>query len=278
MKTFEPGSIRNIGLYGHQGSGKTTLAEAMVFLGKTSSRLCSVQDGNSNFDFDSEEIRRRSSISASVGYAQWAKKLINIVDVPGDTNFAAETVMATMATDLAVLVVSAVDGVQVGTEKAIEMLTEQGIPMMVVVTKVDRERADYGKIVADLQNRYGNAVVPMALPIGSEAGFKGIVDMVNNCAFTYADPLAGVKGDIPGAMAGDVESAREPLVEKLAEQDDDLTEKYFSDGELPTQDLVKALTIGFKKAGVIPVLPLNAATCMGVDFLMNVIAAYGPSP
>lgn len=278
MKTFEPGSIRNIGLYGHQGSGKTTLAEAMVFLGKTSSRLCSVQEGNSNFDFDSEEIRRRSSISASVGYAQWAKKLINIIDVPGDTNFAAETVMATMATDLAVLVVSAVDGVQVGTEKAIEMLTEQGIPMMVVVTKVDRERADYGKIVADLQNRYGNQVVPMAMPIGSEAAFKGIVDMINNCAFTYADPMAGVKGEIPAAMVGDVESAREPLVEKLAEQDDDLTEKFFSDGELPTEDLVKALTIGFKKAGVIPVLPLNAATCMGVDFLMNVIAAYGPSP
>ncbi|HOA13578.1 MAG TPA: elongation factor G [Myxococcota bacterium] len=278
MKIFEPGQIRNVGLYGHQGSGKTTLAEAMVYLGKTSNRLCSVQEGNSNFDFDSEEIRKRSSISAAVGYAQWNKKLINIVDVPGDTNFAAESVMAVMGTDLALIVVSAVDGVQVGTEKAIELLLENEIPMMVVVTKVDRERADYGKIVADLQNRYGNAVVPMALPTGNESNFKGIVDLVNNCAFTYADPMNGAKGDVPAAMASAVSDAREPLVEKLAEQDDDLMEKYFGEGELSTEDLRTALTVGFKKAGVIPVLPVNAATAMGVDFLMNVIAGHGPSP
>jgi len=278
MKTFEPGSIRNVGLYGHQGSGKTTLAEAMVFLGKTSNRLCSVQEGNSNFDFDSEEIRRRSSMSAAVGYAQWAKKLINIVDVPGDTNFAAETVMASVATDLGIIVVSAVDGVQVGTEKAVELLSSIGVPIMVVVTKVDRERADYGKIVAELQAKFGPTVVPMALPIGSEAAFSGVVDMVNNCAWTYKDPLVGVKGDVPASMASDVESAREPLVEKLAEQDDELMEKYFEEGELSTENLQRALTAGFASGGVIPVVPVNALSCAGVEFLMNIIAAHGPSP
>ncbi len=278
MKTFEPGSIRNIGLYGHQGSGKTTLAEAMVYLGKTSNRLCSVQEGNSNFDFDSEEIRRRASISAAVGYAQWNKKLINIVDVPGDTNFAAESVMATMGTDLGLIVVSAVDGVQVGTEKAVELLRDNGIPMMVVVTKVDRERSDFNKIVGDLQRLYGNSVVPMAIPTGSEANFKGIADLVNDCAWTYADPLAGVKADIPANVASAAAEAKEPLVEKLAEQDDDLMEKYFGEGELPAEDLRTALTVGFKKAGVIPVVPANAATCMGVDFLMNIITNHGPSP
>lgn len=278
MKTFEPALIRNIGLYGHQGSGKTTLAEAIVFLGKTSNRLCSVQEGNSNFDFDSEEIRRRSTMSISVGYAPWAKKLINVIDIPGDTNFAAETVMATVGTDLAIIVISAVDGVQVGTEKAIELLTNNGIPMLVAVTKVDRERSDFGKIVSDLQSKYGPMVVPVALPIGSESGFKGVADLINECAWTYADPLNGAKADIPADMTDDVAEAREPLVEKLAEQDDALMEKFFEEGELSLDDVKKGLTAGMASGGVIPVVPLNALNCLGVDFFLNLIANYGPSP
>ncbi|HOI09950.1 MAG TPA: GTP-binding protein, partial [Myxococcota bacterium] len=122
MKTYEPGQIRNVGLFGHQGSGKTTVAEAMVFLGKATNRLCSVVDGNSNFDFDPEEIRRKSSMSMAVGYAEWAKTLLNVIDNPGDSNFAAEAVMSTVATDIGLLVIGAVDGVQVGTEKAFELL------------------------------------------------------------------------------------------------------------------------------------------------------------
>ncbi len=278
MKTYEPAQIRNIGLYGHQGSGKTSLGEAMLFLGKATTRLCSVVDGNSNFDFEPEEVRRRSSMSTSVGYAEWDKKCVNIVDTPGDTNFWADTVLSLMAADLGIVAVGAVDGVQVGTEKGYRLLAEAGLPRVLVVTKVDKERADFDRTLADLVSAFGGEVVPLAIPIGAEAGFRGVVDLLHQKARIYTGPGPGAAGDIPADMAEKVAQMREKLVEKLAEQDDALIEKYFADGDLPVEDLERALALGLKRGTVVPVVAVNAAQAVGVDFVLDLVTQYGPNP
>jgi len=278
MKQYEPSQIRNVGLFGHQGSGKTTVAEAMCFLGKTTTRLCSVAEGNSNFDFESEEIRRKSSMSTSVGYADWGKNLINVIDNPGDTNFGAEAVMALTASDVAVIVISAVDGIQVGTEKAYRLLVESGIPCAVMITKVDRERANFDRVLSQVRESFGAGAVPLTIPMGEEAAFKGVVDLLDMEARTYASGMVGTKGAIPADMADHVKSAREALMERLAEQDDVLIEKYFSDGELSQDDLKTAMIKGMKNGNIIPVFSSNAMTGQGVDVLMDIIAEYAPSP
>lgn len=278
MKTYEPGQIRNVGLYGHQGTGKTTVAEALAFLGKATTRLCSVVEGNSNFDFDGEEIRRKSSMSTAVGWAEWGRTLVNIIDTPGDSNFAAEAVMSLAAADLGVIVVSAVDGFQVGTDKAFQMLQEAGLPTVILVTKVDRERSDFNKTLAQVQEAFGGAVIPIALPIGTEAAFNGVVDLIGQEARLYAGGPNGTKGPLPANMTDAIATAREVMVEKLAEQDDELMMKYLDGGELSNEDLKVCLGKGLKSGGVVPVLVANAATGAGVDLLLDLVSSYGPSP
>lgn len=278
MKTYEPHQIRNIGLYGHQGSGKTTVGEAMLFLGKATTRLCSVVEGNSNFDFEPEEIRRRSSMSTAVGFCWWGKQVINVVDTPGDTNFWADTVMSLVGADLGIVVVGAVDGIQVGTEKVFRLLGEAGLPRILLVTKIDRERADFDSLFAELVRVFGGDVVPLTIPIGAESAFKGVVDLLRMKARFYAG-LGGVtEGEIPGEMKDAVAKAREKLVEKLAEQDDALIEKYFADGDLNEEEMKEALSLGLKRGSVVPVLVANAAQAVGIDVLLDIVSAFGPSP
>lgn len=278
MKTYEPAQIRNVGLYGHQGAGKTTIGEAICFLGKSSTRLCSVAEGNSNLDFEAEEIRRQSTISTSVGYGEWKKHLINVIDNPGDTNFWAESVLSLVAADLGVIAVSAVDGVQVGTDKAYKLLSEAGIPRVVFVSKMDKERADFDKTLSQLNDSFGVAVVPLAIPIGAEDGFSGVVDLLAQKAVTWSDSGEATVGDVPDDMADTVARLREPLIEKLAEQDDDLMEKYFAEEDLSPEDLKKAMTIGMKTGDVVPVIAGNGAQANGVDVLLDLVTTYGPSP
>jgi len=278
MKTYEPAQIRNVGLYGHQGAGKTTIGEAICFLGKSSTRLCSVAEGNSNFDFEAEEVRRQSTISTTVGYGEWKKHLINVVDNPGDTNFWAESVLSLVAADLGVIAVSAVDGVQVGTEKAYKLLSEAGIPRVIFISKMDKERADFDKTLAQLNDAFGVAVVPLAIPIGAENGFSGVVDLLAQKAVTWSGPGEATLGDVPADMADTVARLREPLIEKLAEQDDELMEKYFAEEDLSPEDLKKAMTIGMKTGDVVPVIAGNGVATSGVDVLLDLLTSYGPTP
>ncbi len=277
MKTYDTGQIRNVGLFGHQGAGKTSVGEAIVFLGKATTRLCSVNDGNSNFDFDAEEIRRKASMSMAVGYGEWDKTLINVIDNPGDTNFAAESVVATNAADLGLLVVGTIDGVQVGTEKHFELLQEAGLPTVIVLTKPDRERSEFEKALAQVQEVFGSAVVPLTIPIGTESSFKGVVDLLANEAHIY-DAHVGSVGAIPGDMADVVASHREQLIEKLAEQDDELMMKYLDGESLTLDELKTCMSVGLKSGAVVPVVTVNASNGAGVDFLLDLITNHGPSP
>lgn len=278
MKNYEPAQIRNVGLYGHQGSGKTTVAEAIVFLGKATTRLCSVTDGNSNFDFEPEEARRKSTMSTAIGYGEWGKNLINVIDNPGDTNFAAEAVMSLVAADLGVIVVSAVDGVQIGTEKAFKMCQDAGIPVVVVITKLDKERADFDRVFAQVQEAFGASVVPFGYPMGAEAQFQGVIDLVAQEARSYANGLMTAKAPMPATFADKVKGPREMLIEKLAEQDDDLMMQYLDSGELSIDELKVCLGKGLKSGGVVPVFACNAATGVGIDLVLDTVAGFGPSP
>jgi elongation factor G len=278
MKTYETGLIRNVGLYGHQGTGKTTIAEGITFLGKATTRLCSVVDGNSNFDFDSEEIRRKSSMSTAVGWAEWGKYLVNVIDNPGDSNFAAESVLSLAAADLGILVVSAVDGFQVGTEKAFHLLKDAGIPCCVFITKIDKERADFDKTVSQLRDAFGNQIIPVAVPAGQEGSFSGVADMLTMEARGYAAGPKGEPMDISPAAQEFIDRYRESMTEKLAEQDDELMMKYLDGEELSNDDLRQCLGTGLKSGGVVPVLVGNATTGAGIDFLLDMVTTYGPSP
>ena len=278
MKTFEPAQIRNVGLYGHQGSGKTTVAEALVFLGKATTRLCSVAEGNSNFDFETEEARRKSSMSTAIGWAEWGKNLVNVVDAPGDSNFAAEAVLSLVAADLGVVVVSAVDGPQVGTEKAFKMLQDAGLPIVFVISKMDKERADFDRTFGQIKDAFGASVVPLSFPIGAESNFQGVVDLIANEARTYETGPNATKGAVPADLTDRLKAPREMLVEKLAEQDDELMMKYLDGTELTGEELRVCLTKGLKSGSVFPVFACNAASGAGLDLLLDIVTAYGPSP
>jgi len=278
MKVYEPKDIRNIGLYGHQGSGKTTLAEAIVYLGKQTNRLCSVVDGNSNFDFEAEEQRRRASMQTAFGYCEWQKRLINILDNPGDSNFIGDTIMSLVGCDLAVLTVSAVDGIQVGTEKAWELLTQEKIPCVIVITKNDKERANYEKVLESLIQTFGNSVVPFTAPIGQEGQFKGVVELLPMKKRLYDQGVYGVQSDAEDELKSQYSGYREKLIERLAEQDDALIDKYFSEGDLSVEDASSALAKGLASGAVVPVLAVNGANALGVDCLLDLVAQYGPTP
>lgn len=278
MKLFGTEKLRNVGLFGHQGSGKTTLAEAISYLGRATTRLCRVADENSNYDFDVEEIRRKSSMLTAVGYGEWKGHLVNVVDTPGDSNYLAEPAYACYAVDLGVIVVSAVDGVQIGTERAFELLRDAGLPQVIFVNKIDKERANLDRTLAQLQEAFGGSVVPLFYPNGVERSFTGVVDLHDLRFLSFDEDGKVSSSQCPESLKETVGSWREKLVEKLAEQDDELIEKYFADGDLDPKDLEAALAKGLREGGVVPAIVGDALTLRGVTMLLDTIVKYGPCP
>ncbi len=279
MKVFKTEDLRNVGLYGHQGSGKTQLSEAIVFLGGTTKRLHSVDQGNSNFDYEDEEIKRHSTMNTAVGYGTWKNKRLNIIDTPGDTNFLADAVYSFPAIDLALVTVSAVDGVQVGTEKYYEYIKEHKLPVVVVVTKLDKERASFENTMRSMETQLDKEVIPVLIPMGEEAGFHGVVDLLEQKAYEYdGKAWQGKEVDIPADMQDQVDTFREQLVEKVAEQDDELIEKYFEEGELSPEEVLKGLRTGIKAGKIVPVVSVSTIKLAGIDRLLDFIVNFGPTP
>lgn len=279
MKLFETKDIRNFGLYGHQGSGKTRLADMMVFLGKTTKRLHSVDQENSNFDYEDEEIKRRSTMNTAVGYGEWQNKRLNVVDTPGDTNFLADVVYSFPAIDLALMTISAVDGIQVGTEKYHDYIRKAKLPMAVVITKLDKERASFEQALTAIETKLDQSAIPVSIPMGQEAGLHGIIDLLKEKAYEYDGKSGlGKEVDIPGDMQDQVNIFREKLVEKVAEQEDELIEKYFEEGELSPEEILQGLRAGIREGKITPVLSTSVSMNIGVDKLLDFIVDFGPSP
>ncbi len=272
--------MRNIGLVSHQGAGKTSLAEAMLFTGKAIDRLGRVDDSTATMDYDPEEQRRKVSISAAVAHVDWSGHRITLVDMPGYFDFVGEVKAGLRIVDAVMVLVDAVSGLEVGTELVWRYADELDLPRMVVVNKMDRENADFDKVVSGLTEVFGDRVVPIMLPIGREHSFSGVVDLLTGKACTFATDGSGAmtEGQVPADMAGAVEAARERLIEKCAEADDELTMKYLEEGELSAEEISAGLIAGANQSKVIPVVPCSALRNIGAQKVMDAIIAAMPSP
>lgn len=272
--------LRNVGIVAHVGSGKTSIAEAMLFNGKASNRLGRVDDGTSNFDFEPEEIKRTITISTAFHHCNWKKHEINLIDTPGDVNFLSDTRSSLQAADGVVVVVDATAGVKIGTEKVWAFTDEQNLPRIIFINKMDRERADFFGVVEDISKNFNVKATPIFLPIGAEDNFQGVVDLIKMKAYIGNRDGSGKfeDSDIPDDMEETVGEWREKMIENIVEADDDLMEKYLEGEELTTQEMENTLIAGIKSRLIAPIVPGSATQNMGVAQLMNVIVQGLPSP
>jgi elongation factor G len=275
--TIEVGKLRNVGVVGHGGVGKTSLVEALLFSAGAVTRLGKVDDGSTTTDFDPDEIKRKISINTAIAYCDWKGHRINLVDTPGYGDFIADARAGLRVVEAAIVVVDAVAGVQVQTEKVWKFATEYNLPRAVVVNRLDRERADFSRTLESLARRLKGRLVALQIPVGEESGFKGFVDLVKLKAVTYANGKPG-EGEIPGDLADRVKEYREKLVEAAAETDDELLNKYLEEGSLGEPEMLKALRAGIADGKLVPVLCASASKNMGSLALLDLIVDSLPSP
>jgi elongation factor G len=272
--------LRNVAFIGHGGSGKTSLAEAILFNGKSSSRLGRVDEGTSNLDFEPEEVKRKTTLSTSFHHATWKKGIINIIDTPGDDNFLSDTRFCLQAADSVVVLIEATGGIKVGTEKVWAFADEQAAPRIIFVSKMDRERADFYKVVDEATQAFEIKASPVFLPMGAEDQFEGLVDLIRMKALTCSKDGSGKfeTGDIPGHMEDLVAEWREKMIENVVEVNDDLMEKYLEGEALSVQEIEETLVEGIKSGMVVPIVCGSATLNMGVAQLMDLIIQGFPSP
>src|SRR6266481_5670122 len=280
MKVYDSASIRNVALVGHSGSGKTQLASAILSDTGMVNRFGKVDEGTTVTDSDEEEIARKHTLSASLAYAEWNRQKINLIDTPGMGNFLADARAALSVADAALVIVDAVGGVMVQTEKVWEASEELALPRLVVLNRLDRERASLERSLASLREACNRTVIPIQLPIGEEKHFRGVVDLVTKKAFTYQTDESGTfaEGPVPADMAAAVDTAREALIEMVAENDEKLMEKFFEAGTLTDEELVAGLRTATIAGKLFPLVCSSALLNVGVPQLLDAILAYLPSP
>ena len=277
MKSFPPAKIRNVALVGHGGAGKTSLTEALLFCSGAITRQGRVEDGTTTTDFDPEEVKRKISLGASLAPFEYDGHKINIIDCPGYADFVGEVEGALSVADLAVFVVSAVEGVEVQTEIAWKMAADRGLPRMVFVNKLDRERASFERTLDQLRDVFGAGIAPLELPIGDEAEFRGVADLLTDTAITY-DTGSAVTGDIPDEMEALEHQVHDNLVEGIVVADDALMERYL-EGDVPSfKELEETLAHGVASGSVFPVVCGSATKLIAIDRLAAFICEIGPSP
>ncbi len=280
MQVDSSDKIRNVALTGHNDTGKTTLASAMLYTGGVVNRMSRTEDGNTTTDFDPEEIERGISIGLATCFVPWRQHKINLIDCPGYGIFFEETRAAMRAADTALLCINATAGVQVTSEKAWGFADRIGLPTMIHLTKMDRERAVFDVALEQLKTSFGREVVPVQMPIGSEHEFEGVIDLVSQKAYFYAKDGdgKGKTGDIPEDLKAEVESWRTTLIEAVAETDDALMEEFFEVGSLPDDDLIKGLRRAILNRKIFPLTMSSGAHGIGTASLLNAIVDLLPTP
>jgi elongation factor G len=279
MKVYDAPSIRNVALVGHSGAGKTQLISSLLFDAGAVNRLGRVDEGTTVTDYDEEEIARKHTLSCSLACAEWNKHKINLIDTPGMANFLSDARAALRVADAAIVVVDAVAGVEVSTEKVWAAAEELELPRLVVLNRLDRERGSLERSLESLRTVFGRTVVPIQLPIGEERHFKGVVDLVAMKAWTFAGESGKpTETAVPADMEAAARSAREALVEMVAEADDALMEKFFDAGTLTDEELISGLKRGIAVARIFPLLCASAAANIGIQPLLDAIVNYVPSP
>ncbi len=281
MKQIEPSHIRNIGTFGHGGEGKTSLAEAILFDTGENTRLGRVDDGSSIMDYEPEEINRKITISASASHFEWDKYSFHLLDTPGYANFIAEAKASMRVVDGAIIVVGGNSGVKVNTETVWGYANEFQVPRILYVCKMDTERADFLRVVEEVKKTFpSQPAVPVQLPIGSEANFKGVVDLIQRKAYIYQGDGSGKfeLKDVPPELKEEVERLREKMVETVVEMDDQLMEKYLESGEISTEEILQCLRKGTVERRLVPALCGSSTHNMGIQPLLNTMVLCFPSP
>jgi elongation factor G len=277
VPSYPPSRIRNVALVGHNGSGKTTLAEALLFATGAVTRQGRVDDGSTVCDFEPEEVKRHMSLSLAIAPCILGDVKLNIIDTPGYADFFGEVRAAASVVDLMVVVVSAVEGIEAQTEAAWDLAAELGLPRLVFINKLDRERASFDRTLAALQERFGAGIAPLELPVGEESGFRGIADLLTDSAIIYEGGKPQ-PGPIPDDLAAIEHEVREQLVEGIVVGDDGLMERYLEGEALSGAELEATLANGVAQGLVFPVVCGSSVTGVGIDRLATLLAEIAPSP
>ncbi|NLB38835.1 MAG: GTP-binding protein, partial [Clostridiales bacterium] len=277
MADFGTQDIRNIALLGHGSEGKTTLTESLLFASGAIDRQGRVEDGGTVTDFDQEETKRGISISAAVAPVEWKKAKINLIDVPGYFDFIGELFGPLRVVQTAAIVVGAVSGVTVGAEKAWDYAGQNGVGRMFIVNQMDRENADFSKVLAELRDKFGSSVVPLIVPIGAGPQFNGVINILENKAYEGSGK-AVKEVPVPGTTADAIEEALAEMTEAAAEADDTLLEKYFEEGSLTPEEVLVGFRAGMKSGQIVPVVCCSALTGVGIPTLMDMMVNYTNSP
>lgn len=276
MKVYDAAHIKNIAIVGHGGDGKTTLAEAFLANAGLIERRGRVEDGNTTTDYDPEEARRQISLTAAMAPVEWQDVKLNFIDAPGFFDFVGETTQAYYLADSALIVVNGFSGVGVGAEKAYEFCKNAGKPMAVLVNQMDREHADYDKVVGELKQKFGAAVTPLQIPLLKGQNVVGYIDIVENAAYEYTEKAAKAV-PIPEDLQLEAEELREGLIENAASSDEALMEKFFGGEQLDKEDILAGLRTGILHGDIIPVFAASALQNAGVKELLDALAAYLPA-
>lgn len=280
MSKYTVDKIRNVALVSHGGAGKTSLAEAMLYVSKATNRLGKIEAGNTVTDYDDEEIRKQITINTVPAPLEWKNFRINLLDTPGYFDFIGDVIGALRAADAALLVVCAVNGIEVGTEKMWDYAKENNLPRMMFINKLDRENADFYKVTDQLQNVFGNSVIPVMIPWGEETNFKGSIDLVNKQAISFegGESRKFKTEEIPAEYADKVTELREKMIEVIAETDDELLMKYLEGEPLTDDEIKEGLRKGTVDNKIVPVLGGSSTGCIGIEPLLDIISEYLPSP
>jgi elongation factor G len=279
MARHDTRSLRNVAIVGHGATGKTSLGESILFASGKTDRLGRVDDGSSIMDFEPEEQKRRISISAAVNFVEWEKHRINFIDTPGDANFSTDTKNCLRAVDGAVVVIDAVGGVEFQTEKVWEAADEFSLPRIIFINKMDRERADFEKVLNGVKTILGKKATPLFLPIGAQDSFTGLIDLINMKALTFDDPKGKVKSaDLTGDLLESATLYREAMVEDIAESDESLMDKYLSGGDLSLEELKEGLRKAVISGSLVPVICGASPKMIGAIPLVDLIVTAMPSP
>jgi len=276
LKDYETTDIRNLCLASHGGSGKTTLAEAMLFNAKATSRLGKVDAGSSVLDYDQDEIERKCSISLAVAHFDWKGKFFNLIDTPGYADFMGDRMAGMRAADSCAILIDVASGLEVGTEMAWQQAERANLPRIIFINKLAKENVNFGEVLEKTLERFGTSVLPLQIPIGSGSSFKGVVDLVAEKAFIYEGGKVR-EAEIPTDMKASFDSYKEKMIESVAETEDSLTEKYLEKG-LSEEEVIAGLKAGVAGGKLFPVLCGDALSNTAVDLFLDAVSNYLPSP
>ncbi|MCA1849562.1 MAG: GTP-binding protein, partial [Acidobacteria bacterium] len=278
MKSYPTSSIRNLAVIGHGDAGKTQLISSLLYVTGATPRWGHVDDGTTVTDYEEDSIARKITLNTALAHLEWKETKINFIDTPGYAAFVAHARPALRVADCALVVVDAVNGVEVQTEKTWAYANEFMVPRVMVINKLDKERADFGTALDSARSTFSRAIVPFTLPIGKERNFKGVVDVVHMKAYEYDSEGKARERELPTEGREIIDAAREKLIETIAESDDALLEKYFEQGTLDEADIVPNIGKAIASSRLCPVFAVSSATLVGLQALLDGIIDYAPAP